>query len=213
MSLSRLLLAVPLLLATACASPGSAHAGDATVQAPAAAEGQAVAVFAGGCFWCMETAYEGKPGVISVLSGYTAGEIEGPTYKQVSSGATKHAEAVRVLYDPKVISYGELVDIFWHNIDPTQKNGQFCDRGKQYRSALYPANDEERDIANKTRAQAQKTLGKVVVTEIEPLAPFWVAEEYHQDFYKKEPTHYQRYRLGCGRDARLAELWGKAPKH
>ena len=179
-----------------------------TEPAPPVAEGQKVAVFAGGCFWCVEKDFEKLDGVIAAESGYTGGKEEAPTYEDVGYHRTSHLEAVRVVYDPDKIDYPTLLDYFWHSIDPTQANGQFCDKGSQYRSALFPRNDEEKALAEKTRAEAEATLGQKVVTTIEPWADFYVAESYHQDFYKKNPAHYQRYRLGCGRDARLEELWG-----
>jgi peptide-methionine (S)-S-oxide reductase len=173
---------------------------------------RASAIFAGGCFWCEETAFEGVPGVISVTSGYTGGQKKNPTYEEVSSGGTGHAESVEVVFNPKEISYAKLLDIFWHNVDPFQANGQFCDHGTQYRSAIF-----YRDEAQKREAEASKQKldadpkfrGKIV-TQIVPASTFYPAEEYHQDFYKKSPFQYHSYRMGCGRDARLKEIWGEA---
>jgi len=166
------------------------------------------AVFAGGCFWCEETAFEGKPGVISVISGYAGGSKVNPTYEQVSAGGTGHAESVQVTFDPKKISYEELLKIFWHNVDPTDAGGQFCDRGNQYRSEIFYLNDSQKQLAEKSKQEVMKQLHQPIVTEIAPLKTFYPAEEYHQDFYKKEPVRYESYRIGCGRDRRLEELWG-----
>ena len=184
-----------------------------TLAAPAVAAGQAEAVFAGGCFWCMEGPFERVPGVISVESGYTGGPVPGPAYKAVSAGVTGHTEAIRVVYDPAKVSYAALLDVFWVNIDPTQANGQFCDRGTQYRSGIFPGNVEERRLAEASKQGAGQKLGQPIVTEITDKQTFWLAEDYHQDFYKKEPDHYNRYRAGCGRDRRLQELWGEAAAH
>lgn len=176
-------------------------------------DGRAEAVFAGGCFWCMETPFERIEGVDTVESGYTGGVIEGPTYAEVSSHRTQHIEAIRVVYDPKIVTYGELLGHFWHNIDPTQGDGQFCDRGHQYTTAVFFGNAEERKLAEETKAAAAAELGQAVVTDIRKASTFWLAEEYHQDFYKKSPERYYSYRKGCGRDRRLAELWGEKAAH
>jgi peptide-methionine (S)-S-oxide reductase len=185
-----------------------AAADSATLAAGPLEAGQAEAIFAGGCFWCMEGPFEKLPGVIEVWSGYTGGPEQGPDYKAVASGQTGHVEAVRVVYDPAQVRYATLLEVFWRNIDPTQSDGQFCDRGAQYRSAIFPSGGAELAEAEASRAAAQARLGRAVVTEILPRAEFWVAEAYHQDFYKKNPGHYMRYRLGCGRDRRLLQLWG-----
>jgi peptide-methionine (S)-S-oxide reductase len=170
------------------------------------------AVFAGGCFWCMETAFEGQPGVKEVVSGYAGGAKKSPTYEEVGGGATGHAESVRVVYDPAKTSYARLLEIFWRNVDPFSANGQFCDRGPQYRSALFPLDDNQRRLAEASKRDVEKRLGKSVVTQIETLgAGFFPAEEYHQDFYKKNPWRYRSYREGCGRDRRLKDVWGAAP--
>jgi methionine-S-sulfoxide reductase len=194
------------------AAPSEAAA-DGTAAASPLPEGQAEAIFAGGCFWCMETAYEGVDGVLEVLSGYTGGAEDHPTYQQVSYHKTTHFEAVRVVYDPSEVSYEQLLEIFWVNVDPTQADGQFCDRGEQYRTAIFTSDEQEIRAAEETKARAGETLGKPIVTEILPAATFWVAEEYHQDFYKKNPSRYYSYRAGCGRDRRLEQLWGDAAKH
>ena len=175
------------------------------------------ALFAGGCFWCEETAFEGVPGVTAVVSGYTGGRTENPTYEEVSSGSTGHAESVRVTFDPAKISYQRLLEIFWHNVDPTQANGQFCDHGYQYRSAIFYRNETQKKLALESRARivASGRIKQPIVTEIVAASTFYPAEEYHQDFYKKNPVRYHEYRLGCGRDARLRELWGppERPAH
>jgi len=219
--MSRTLSLLALLTLTACASgaatepPTAAAApGDGGVYAAIAlSEGQAEAVFAGGCFWCMETAYEGVDGVIEVLSGYTGGAEDKPTYRQVANHMTSHYEAVRVVYDPSKTDYAALLHIFWRNVDPTQANGQFCDKGDQYRTAIFTSDASEIAAAESTRAAAAAELGESIVTEVLPGATFWVAEAYHQDFYKKNPTRYYSYRTGCGRDKRLEQLWGEAPAH
>ena len=177
-----------------------------------AAPGRDSAVFAGGCFWCEETAFEGVPGVISVTSGYTGGQKKNPTYDEVSAGGTGHAESVEVVYDPAKISYEKLLDIFWHNVDPFQANGQFCDHGTQYRSAIFYRDDAQRKAAeeSKRRLEQDPRFAGKIVTQIVPASTFYPAEEYHQDFYKKSPVRYQMYRAGCGRDARLKAIWGEA---
>lgn len=168
-----------------------------------------IAIFAGGCFWCLEADMEKLPGVIEVESGYTGGRSANPTYEQVSSGITGHAEAVRVTYDPAKISYPQLLDYFWHHIDPTVKNRQFCDIGTQYRSGIYYRNEAERQAAEASRDALLKT-GKFahIYTEIAPASRFYPAEAYHQDYYKKNPIRYAYYRRNCGRDARLEAVWG-----
>jgi len=174
--------------------------------APAARAAEAV--FAGGCFWCMETAFEGVPGVSAAVSGYAGGTKKNPTYEEVGSGSTGHAESVKVTFDPAKISYAKLLEIYWHNVDPFSSGGQFCDRGSQYRSAIFVADAAQRKAAEESKRAVEKQLGKPVVTEIVQAGEFWPAEEYHQDFYKKNPARYYSYRAGCGRDARLKEVWG-----
>ncbi len=168
------------------------------------------AVFAGGCFWCMEPPFEKLDGVSAVVSGYIGGQVRNPTYDQVSGGRTGHTEAVEIIYDPAKVSYAQLLDIFWHNIDPLTADAQFCDRGSQYRSEIFPMNAEERAAAEASKAAIAKKLGRPVVTEITDASTFFVAEEYHQDYYQKNPIRYKFYRTSCGRDARLRELWGDA---
>jgi peptide-methionine (S)-S-oxide reductase len=168
------------------------------------------AIFAGGCFWCEETAFEGVPGVKAVISGFDGGREAHPTYEQVSSGSTGHAESVLVTYDPKQISYTRLLQIFWVNHDPTTHDREFCDRGHQYRPAIFTLDADQKKLAEASVAWARAHLkvDEPIVTEISPATPFWPAENYHQDFYRKNPVRYRAYRLGCGRDARLARLWG-----
>ena len=170
----------------------------------------AKAIFAGGCFWCMEHPFDELNGVISTTSGYTGGQAKNPTYAQVSAGGTGHAEAVQVVYEPKKVSYEKLLDVFWHNIDPTVKDRQFCDAGAQYRSAIFYQNEGQKRLAEASRAQLEKTkpFKAPLVTEITAATEFYPAEDYHQDYYLKNPIRYKFYRTGCGRDARLKELWG-----
>lgn len=213
---------VPTLLVASCGTtssppspvPASATpsvertSSPSTHRAEAPGAGEAVAVFAGGCFWCMEPPFERLPGVKSAVSGYTGGTVEGPSYEEVCTGTTGHLEALRVVYDPSQVDYARLVDVFLHNVDPTQDDGQFCDRGTQYRSAIFVADDAERRIAEAALARAGETLHARIVTRVLPAGPFYDAEDYHQDFHRTHPMRYQEYRLGCGRDARLRELWG-----
>ena len=179
-------------------------------QQAVAADNPATAVFAGGCFWCTESDFEKVPGVLAAESGYTGGRKANPTYEQVSDGGTGHTEAVRVTYDPARVNYAQLVEYFWHTIDPTVKDRQFCDVNSQYRSAIFWQTDEERATAEKSRdALLASGRFKEVHTEIEKASVFYPAEEYHQDYYKKNPIRYGYYRHGCGRDDRLKELWGQ----
>ena len=177
--------------------------------AAAPAVNQATAIFAGGCFWCIEADFEKLTGVIEVESGYTAGRTSNPSYEQVSAGGTGHTEAVRVIYDPKRVSYAQLVDYFWRHIDPTVKGRQFCDVGSQYRSGIYWQNESEHQAAESSRdALIKSGKFKTIHTELAPASTFWLAEAYHQDYYKKNPIRYSYYRKSCGRDARVAEVWG-----
>lgn len=184
-------------------------------EAPPPKPGLAVATFAGGCFWCMEGPFDELPGVMETISGYTGGRKVNPTYEEVSSGSTGHAESVRVIYDPKKVSYEKLLEVFWHNIDPTVKDRQFCDTGTQYRTAIFYHDDEQRRAAeaSKRRIEQTKPFKEAIVTPIEMAGPFYPAEDYHQDFYRKNPVRYRLYRTGCGRDARLKELWGASAGH
>lgn len=169
----------------------------------------AYALFAGGCFWCIEADFEKLPGVLEVESGYTAGQTPHPTYEQVSAGHTGHTEAVRVLYDPTQVSYAQLVEYFWKHIDPTVKDRQFCDVGSQYRSGIYWQTDTERQTAEASRDALLKSGHfPAIHTELARASAFYLAEEYHQDYYKKNELRYSYYRLSCGRDARVKKLWG-----
>ena len=177
--------------------------------------GDDVAYFAGGCFWCMEQPFDEIPGVVDTVSGYTGGSKANPTYEEVSSGRTGHAESVAVVYDPKKVSYEKLLDVFWHNIDPTVRNRQFCDSGTQYRTAIFYRDEAQRKAAEASAAALGKSkpFKEPIVTEIRMAGPFWPAEDYHQNFYRTNPVRYQLYRKGCGRDARLKDLWGAAAGH
>jgi len=168
------------------------------------------ATFAAGCFWCMEHPFDELPGVISTTSGYTGGHKEHPGYEEVSAGTTGHAEAVQILFDPKLISYEQLLNVYWRNSDPTTANRQFCDVGTQYRPAIFYHNDEQKRLAEASkRALAQsRPFPAAVVTEVVAAGTFWPAEEYHQDYYLKNPLRYKFYRYNCGRDQRLEQLWG-----
>jgi peptide-methionine (S)-S-oxide reductase len=184
----------------------------ASAAVPAPAPRTETAVFAGGCFWCMETQFEGLPGVRSVTSGYTGGWKKHPTYEEVCAHTTGHLESVEIVFDPAVVSYAQLLDRFWHGVDPTQGDGQFCDIGDSYRSAIFFRGPEQQKQALASKAALEKSgvLHRPVLTRIAAAGDFWPAEEYHQDFWKKNPARYHEYREGCGRDRRLAELWGKA---
>lgn len=168
----------------------------------------AKATFAGGCFWCMEGPFEQLPGVRSVTSGYAGGEKKNPTYEEVSSGVTGHAESVQVLYDPSKIKYSKLLEVYWHNVDPFVKDRQFCDTGNQYRTVIFYHDEAQKKLALETKATIEKMGKGQVYTQIVPFKEFYPAEEYHQDYYKKNPIQYNMYRTGCRRDARLQELWG-----
>ncbi|MGF1550127.1 MAG: peptide-methionine (S)-S-oxide reductase MsrA [Sphingomonadaceae bacterium] len=179
--------------------------------ADAAPSGEtATAIFAGGCFWCTEKDFEELPGVISAVSGYTGGNVENPTYEQVSAETTGHYEAVRVTYDPARVSYAQLVDYYFRTVDPTDASGQFCDRGDSYRTAIFFADEEQRRLAEAERAEIEESgvLPGPVVTPVLPASKFYEAEEYHQDYYRKNAIKYRFYRTRCGRDSRLAALWG-----
>jgi len=202
-------LTISLFLA-ACGSPVASAGTDA---APALEAGQAEAIFAGGCFWCMEKPFDQIDGVVRTTSGYTGGKEEHPTYEDVGYHRTTHYEALRVVYDPSKVTYDRLLEVFWHNVDPLDPTGQFCDKGDQYRTAVFVSDAEKKKKAEQSKVEVAAELGKPVVTEILPKQVFWVAEDYHQDFYKKKPDHYTRYRTGCGRDARLKELWGDEAGH
>jgi peptide-methionine (S)-S-oxide reductase len=168
------------------------------------------ATFAGGCFWCMEHPFDELEGVASVTVGYTGGHRKNPTYEEVSSGTTGHAESVQIIYDPARIMYTKLLDVFWHNIDPTVQNQQFCDIGTQYRTAIFFHTEEQKRLAEESKKALEKSgrFKGPIFTEIVPASEFYLAEEYHQHYYKKNPIRYKFYRYNCGRDQRLKELWG-----
>lgn len=167
------------------------------------------ATFASGCFWCTQHDFDQIKGVISTTAGYTGGEKVNPSYEEVSSGGSGHIESLQVKYDPKVVSYQELLDFYWHNVDPTRNDGQFCDKGSQYRPVIFYHNENQRELAEKSKKQliAANQIHPILV-EILPAKIFYPAEEYHQDYYKKNPIRYKFYRYNCGRDARLKEIWG-----
>jgi peptide-methionine (S)-S-oxide reductase len=205
---ARRLLAAMLLLAASGWSVAQTPA--APPAAPAAAGATAKAVFAGGCFWCVESDFDKVGGVLSTTSGYTGGNVPNPTYEQVSGKHTGHAEAVEIVFDPKKVSYEQLVEHFWRTIDPTTKDRQFCDGGNPYRTAIFAQDAAQLKIAQASKAALEKSkpFKEPIVTEVVMGGPFYPAEEYHQDYYKKNPVRYNYYRLSCGRDARLKELWG-----
>jgi peptide-methionine (S)-S-oxide reductase len=172
----------------------------------------AKATFAGGCFWCMEPPFDALDGVVSTTSGYTGGHTANPTYEQVSAGKTGHTEAVEIVYDPRKVTYARLLDVFWRNIDPLTANAQFCDTGSQYRAAIFVHDATQRRLAEASKDAAAQRLQKPIVTEITAASQFWPAEEYHQDYYKKNPIRYKFYRTSCGRDRRLEAIWGPDAK-
>jgi len=177
---------------------------------PALAAPDEKAIFAGGCFWCEESAFEDLPGVVSAVSGYTGGRTPDPTYEQVSTGTTGHAESAEITFDPAKISYEQLLEVYWHNIDPTQSDGQFCDHGSQYRSAIFYRNDAQKRAAEASKAKLEQDprfRGKIA-TQIVPASRFYPAEEHHQNYCKVNPLRYKMYAAGCGRAARLKAIWG-----
>jgi peptide-methionine (S)-S-oxide reductase len=187
----------------------------AALAQPDAASGppHAVATFAGGCFWCVEADFDKVPGVLGTTSGYTGGKVVNPTYHQVSAGSTGHTEAVEIAYDPSKVSYQKLLDVFWRNHDPLAKDRQFCDSGGQYRAAIFFHDEEQRKLAEESKKAVQaRFVPRTVHTEIVKAGAFYKAEDYHQDYYEKNPIRYKFYRFNCGRDQRLEELWGKADK-
>ncbi len=199
------------LLLPACQAPEQTHENPAPPAIGISAKNSALATFAGGCFWCMEPPFEVLPGVITVTSGYAGGQKLDPTYEEVSAGTTGHAEVVQVLYDSTRASYAQLLEVFWRNIDPLAANRQFCDGGSQYRSAIFYHNEEQRLLAEASRQKLEESgrFKQPIVTQIAPITKFYDAEDYHQDYYKKNSLHYKAYRMGCGRDRRLKELWGE----
>jgi peptide-methionine (S)-S-oxide reductase len=183
----------------------------AAVTAGASAQDKtAKAIFAGGCFWCVEADFDKVPGVLATISGYIGGTVKNPTYNQVSAGGTGHAEAVEIVYDPAKVSYAKLLDVFWRNVDPLVKDKQFCDSGDQYRTAIFYLDDEQKKLAEETKKKVEaKFAPRVVYTQIVKADTFYKAEDYHQDYYKKNESRYKFYRWNCGRDQRLEQLWGK----
>lgn len=211
MRLRFLMLAIGLVLG-GLSLLGSVSASASSPEPPP--EGHARATFAGGCFWCMEPPFDKIPGVVSTTSGYAGGIVVNPTYEQVASGVTGHAEVVQVVFAPGKVSYEQLLEVFWRNIDPLDGGGQFCDRGSQYRAAIYYEGDDQKRAALASRESLEKS-GKLpgpIATGIVPLRAFYKAEEYHQDYYIRSFRRYWSYRTGCGRDRRLRELWGR-PDH
>lgn len=223
------LLVVAVLPVAACGSNGGSDA-NGTVEAPALApealraeqeartEAEAnprnlpgdTAIFAGGCFWCMEAPFDRLDGVVSTSSGFTGGQVENPSYEEVTRGGTGHTEAVRIIFDPEVVSYDELLQVFWRNVDPLDNEGQFCDRGAHYRPGIFyrHADQQARALASRRELEESGRFERPVVVEVTQASGFWEAEEYHQGYYLKNPDDYRSYREGCGRDRRLAELWG-----
>ncbi|MGH6900418.1 MAG: peptide-methionine (S)-S-oxide reductase MsrA [Geminicoccaceae bacterium] len=206
---------IPMLAAVAVAL--SAAAGSLAQQESRAMteDGHALATFAGGCFWCMEPPYDKLDGVLATISGYAGGTTVDPTYPEVSSGGTGHAEVVQITYDPSKVSYERLLEVFWQNVDPLDAGGQFCDRGSQYRTGIFVHDEEQRRLAeaSKQALESSARFDEPIVTEIEEAGPFYPAEDYHQDYYEKNPIRYKFYRWNCGRDQRLAQLWGEQPTH
>ena len=206
---------IPALAAAAMALVGAAAvAQQDTATMPE--DGHAVATFAGGCFWCMEPPFDELEGVLSTISGYTGGSTVDPTYQEVSAGGTGHAEVVQVTYDPAKVTYEQLLDVFWHNVDPLDAGGQFCDRGDSYRTGIFVHGEEQRRLAeaSKQALDDSQRFAQPIVTEIVDAGPFYPAEDYHQDYYQTNPVRYKFYRWNCGRDQRLTELWGaEAPTH
>jgi peptide-methionine (S)-S-oxide reductase len=175
---------------------------------PANAQSLAKATFAGGCFWCMEKPFDQLPGVVSTTSGYTGGPLPNPTYRQVSSGTTGHAESVQVVYDPAQVSYEKLLDVFWHNVDPVDAGGQFCDRGTQYRSSVFYQDETQQKLAEQSKVAIAEQLKQPVATDIVAASEFYPAEDYHQNYYQTHAAKYRFYRFACGRDQRLTSVWG-----
>ena len=174
-----------------------------------------IATFAGGCFWCMQPPFDKQKGVISTIVGYAGGAKKNPTYEEVSGGGTGHAESIQVTFDPSAVSYQQILEVFWRQIDPATPNAQFCDHGDQYRSSIFYHSEEQKNLALESKANLEKSgpyAGKKIVTEITPAGDFWPAEDYHQMYYKKNPIRYKFYRFNCGRDQYLEKIWGKNSK-
>ncbi len=203
----------PLIAPTATSNSDTPEAaspnGEPTEDSAGSAQGYATAIFAGGCFWCIEADFEKVNGVLAVLSGYSGGNVDNPSYEQVTYENTGHYEAVEVRYNAATVDYRTLVQYFFRHIDPLDPNGQFCDKGSSYRTAIFPGTPEERTIAEEEKANVAAELNASVATKIIDRGEFWIAEEYHQDYYKKNALRYRLYRQGCGRDRRVEQLWGK----
>jgi len=201
--------AIPATLLALALASGAREAATRE-QSPPHDKNLKVATFSGGCFWCMEAPFDRLDGVISTTSGYTGGRSVNPTYEEVSSGGTGHAESVQIVFDPARVTYQKLLDVFWHNIDPVARNRQFCDVGEQYRSAIHYHDEEQRRLAEASRDELQKSgrFTQPIATEIVPATAFYKAEDYHQDYYRKNPIRYKFYRYNCGRNQRLEEIWG-----
>ena len=207
----RPLLAALLLLAPpAFAAPHQDVRTSGSSTAPAAAD---TALFAGGCFWSMEAGFEGRPGILDVSSGYSGGRTVRPTYDDVNTETTGHMETVQVVFDPKKVSYASLLDLYWRRTNPLQGDGQFCDHGESYHPAIFWRNESQRSAVEISKKAIERQLRAPVVTYVRKAGPFWRAEEYHQDFYKKSAAHYRAYSMGCGRDRKLDEIWGKQATH
>jgi peptide-methionine (S)-S-oxide reductase len=204
------LVALSILGSRLAGAAGPRDNGLAPALAPVPSDSQRIATFAGGCFWSMQKAFDGVPGVVSTTAGFAGGSKAKPSYEQVSDGGTGHAESVQLIYDPGKISYERLLDIYWHHIDPLTLNAAFCDHGAQYRSIIFYQDAEQQRLAEASKHALDQShrFSTPIVTTIQPAAPFYPAEEYHQQFYKKNPARYEAYRIGCGRDQRIRELWG-----
>ncbi len=191
-----------LMVGTFMSSANSSYAGENSHQEKA--------TFAGGCFWCMEEAFEKVKGVTSVVSGYIGGQVENPTYEQVSAGGTGHTESIEIIYDPNIVTYQRLLEVYWKNVDPTTPNAQFCDHGNQYRTAIFYHDEHQKQVIDESKKNIEVTKGfpESIVTEISPASTFFPAEEYHQDYYAKNPIRYKYYKWNCGRAKRLEQLWG-----
>ena len=213
MTLRRLL---PALTLAAALFAGLAQAAPAPNDAftPQVGDDRAVAIFAGGCFWCMEEAFDPIEGVKQTISGYTGGHVADPSYDDVTAETSGHAEAVKVVYDPRRVSYDHLLQVFWHNVDPTDAGGQFCDRGDSYRSEIFAVDSAQMKAAKASKQQLQNAdnAPEPIVTDIEPAVTFYPAEDYHQNYYEKNPLRYKFYRNACGRDRTLDKLWGEAAR-
>ncbi len=203
---------ITLFLIAGLLTPALLHAQQESTNEKSSTQQYETAIFAGGCFWCVESDFDKVPGVVETISGYIGGHKKNPTYKEVSAGGTGHTEAVQITYDASQVSYEQLLDVFWHSIDPTTPNSQFCDHGNQYRTGIFYTGTQQQKLAKESKAALEKSkpFKAPIVTEITQAGEFYPAEQYHQDYYKKNPIRYKYYRYSCGRDQRLAKLWGKA---